>query len=95
VPVPPAGGPPYPPAQGISPEYSHAAHYQHPRDSGYDGAWSARLGYDPPEHTDSLTGQILARGRPDTDGSGNTMRVVMIMLIALAAVVVGTVIAIS
>jgi hypothetical protein len=47
------------------------------------------------ENTDSLTGHILAQGRPDTDGSSNTTRVIMIMLITLAVVVVGTVIAIS
>ena len=62
-----------------------------------DGALSApaRLGYEPLENTDSLTGHILAQGRPDTDGSSNTTRVIMIMLITLAVVVVGTVIAIS
>jgi hypothetical protein len=62
-----------------------------------DGALSAPawLGYEPLENTDSLTGHILAQGRPDTDGSSNTTRVIMIMLITLAVVVVGTVIAIS
>jgi hypothetical protein len=94
----PTGGPPYPPASGVvSSGYRQWAGNQQPRGDAYDGAWSApaRLGYHPTENTDSLTGHILRQGRPEPDGSGNTMRVVMIMLIMLAAVVVGTVIAIS
>jgi hypothetical protein len=94
VPAPPAGPTQHLPPDGLSREYSQWARKQRPHGNVY-GAGPGALGYETPESTDSLTGHILAQGRPDTDGSGNTLRVAMIMLIMLAAVVVVTVIAIS
>jgi hypothetical protein len=81
---------------GASPQYSQWARSQPSPGTTY-GPGSARYAtlFEATENTDSLTGRILAQGRPDTDGTGNTLRVVVIMLIMLAAVVVVTVIAIS
>jgi hypothetical protein len=95
VPAFPAAQPPYRPAEAHVREYNQWARNQPPHSNLYGGGPAPAMQYEAPEHTDSLTGHILSQGRPDTDGSNNTTRVIMIMLIMLAVVVVGTVIAIS
>ena len=49
----------------------------------------------PAENTGSLTGRILAYGRPETDENGGNTRVVMIMLVVLVLAVLATVVAIT
>jgi hypothetical protein len=92
----PPGPPAYQTPRGYSAGYGEWVPSQRSSGSVYGGAQApAAPHYEPLENTDSLTGHILAQGRPDIDGSGNTVRVVAILLIMLAAVVVVTVIAIS
>lgn len=80
---------------GISEEYSQWARNQRPQGNVYGGYGTAvaPVQDDELENSGSLTGQILAHGRLDTEpAKGSTAKVVLIMLTVLVIMVVITVV---
>lgn len=81
-------------AGGVSEYYSQWARNQRPHGNVYGGYGTAvaPVQDDGLENSGSLTGQILAGGRPDTEPArGSTAKVALILLTVLVVMVVITV----